>query len=69
MVIAPIVLLPREVNPLRVTKFIAHEIQVALARQRHCDESNEFMQSHSSEHFDSFFIGLNTHVGVYLFIE
>ena len=50
VVIAPVIALPREVYPLRVSKLIAHEIQVRITTQTERDQPDHLVQGHPPEH-------------------
>ena len=67
VVIAPIVLLSWEVDPFRMTEFIAHKVQVALSTKRLSQKSNHFVQSHSPIDFKTRLV--STHLWVNLLIE
>ena len=47
MVARPAVALSREVNPLRMAEFVAHEVQIAAGAERQGHQTNELVQRHS----------------------
>lgn len=47
VVIAEVVSLSWKVNPLRVSVFITHEVEVSLATQTDADESDHLVKCHS----------------------
>mmetsp|Transcript_61777 Transcript_61777/g.147378 ORF Transcript_61777/g.147378 Transcript_61777/m.147378 type:complete len:223 (+) Transcript_61777:4157-4825(+) len=48
VVVTPAILRPREVNPLWVSKLIAHEVQVALTTKAEHQETNHLVQSQAT---------------------
>lgn len=56
VMVRPAVALTGEVNPFRMSELVAHESQITLTSETECQESDHFMQSHSSENSRSFLI-------------
>ena len=44
VVVTPIVSFPREVQPFRMAKFIAHEVEPAVSSNGHGDEADDFVE-------------------------
>mmetsp|Transcript_40311 Transcript_40311/g.126894 ORF Transcript_40311/g.126894 Transcript_40311/m.126894 type:complete len:704 (-) Transcript_40311:165-2276(-) len=48
MMIGPVVADAREVDPLRMSEFVTHEVEVSLSSERHGDQSDHLVQGDSS---------------------
>lgn len=59
-VIAPIVALPRKINPLWMAELVAHEVKVCLSSERKCDKADHFVESDSS--IDNHMMVFSSHV-------
>mmetsp|Transcript_13740 Transcript_13740/g.31730 ORF Transcript_13740/g.31730 Transcript_13740/m.31730 type:complete len:415 (+) Transcript_13740:249-1493(+) len=44
VMVRPVVPDAGEVDPLRVTKLVAHEVEISLSSERHCDEADHLVQ-------------------------
>lgn len=68
MVVAPPVVLPREIDPLRMPEFVPHEGQVPLPSERKRDQPDHLVVGDSSEHNQG--LGYNlAHVVVDFLVE
>lgn len=68
VVIVPIITLSRKINPLWMSKFISHEVQIPKSTQTESQQSYHLMQSYPSKHPCSL-LTKYTHIVVYIFIE
>ena len=67
MLVRPTVALAGEIKPFWVTKFIAHEGEVAFASKAKCEQADEFMECHTSVY--GWVVIVLTHVPVHVLIH
>ena len=63
----PAISLPREVNPLWMTEFITHEIEVTVAAGCSCNDSDHLMESYTA--IDYRVLGFSVHGEIHLLVH
>ena len=63
----PVVTFARKVDPLGVSEFVAHEVEIAMVGGGKGDEACHFMEGDSA--IDSEITGTGVHVEIHFFVD